>query len=109
MEENHPTRRDLLLLLLQLKAEERLRVFWPFSEVAETEENRPARKHLLLLLLQPKAEERLHEGLLSRKGAARLESRGEVVALAASALFAACKRICACLRGSLNGERETRA
>ena len=93
MEENHPTRRDLLLLLLLPKAEERLRVFWPFSEVAETEENRPARKHLLLLLLllQQKAEERLHEGLLSRKGAARLESRGEVVALAASALFAACK------------------
>ena len=99
MEENHPARRDLLLLLLQLKAEERLRVFWPFSEVAETEENRPARKHLLLLLqqqlllllLQLKAEERLHEELQLRKGAARLESRGEEVALAASALFAACK------------------
>ena len=92
MEENHPARRDLLLLLLQLKAEERLRVFWPFSEVAETEENRPARKHLLLLLLlQLKAEERLHEELQLRKGAARLESRGEEVALAASVLFAACK------------------
>ena len=98
MEENHPARRDLLLLLLQLKAEERLRVFWPFSEVAETEENRPARKHLLLLLLlqqllllQLKGEERLHEELQLRKGAARLESRGEEVALVAFALFAACK------------------
>ena len=63
MEENHPARTDPLQLVQQLKAEERLRAFWPVSEVAQTEENRPARKHLLLLLQQLKVEERLHEEL----------------------------------------------
>ena len=65
-----------------------LRVFWPVSEVAQAaeEESHRARTDLLLLL---KAEEQLHEELLSgRKRAVRLESRGEGVALAASALFA---------------------
>ncbi len=85
-EESHRSRTDLLLLVQQLKAEEQ-RVFWPVSEVAQTaEESHRVRTDLLLLL---KAEEQLHERLLSRrKRAVHLESRGEGVALAATALFA---------------------
>jgi hypothetical protein len=85
-EENHRARTDLLLLVQQLKAEEQ-RVFWPVSEAVQTaeKENHRARTDLLLLL---KAEEQLHKELLSRKRAVRLESRGEGVALDASALLA---------------------
>ncbi len=86
-EESRRARTDLLLLVQQLKAWEQ-RVFWPVSEVVQTaeEESHRARTDLLLLL---KADEQLHDELLSgRKRAVRLESRGEGVALVASALFA---------------------